>query len=101
MATGEEPEDMAFDDDAHRGFIEPGGGPPGLLESQLSWAALRLHHVAVEEARPDRPRFVSDAWLSGYDVDSTSTVVELELAGLWDRVRSGYVMRDEERLRRD
>lgn len=71
--------------DDHTHFLRFGGMPA------LSWAAFRLHNAGIAHSIEDgRPGFVSDDYLNAITAETTTTVLELEAAGMWERRDGGY-----------
>lgn len=57
----------------------------------LSRAAFQLHSFAVMNSiRDGHPGFVSDDYLNAIAAETTTTAVELEVAGIWERRDDGY-----------
>lgn len=83
-----DPADMDDDDTA---FIAFEGMPA------LSRSAFQLHGFAImNSVRDGHPGFVSDDYLNAISAETTTTVAELEAAGMWDRRDDGYfVVADE------
>lgn len=66
-------------------FIEFEGMPT------LSRAAFQLHGFAViNSIRDGHPGFVSDDYLNAISAETTTTALELEAAGMWERRDGGY-----------
>jgi hypothetical protein len=77
------------DADTHGGddtsFIEFEGMPV------LSRAAFQLHGFGVINSIKDgQPGFVSDDYLNAIAAETTTTALELEAAGMWERRAGGY-----------
>jgi hypothetical protein len=57
----------------------------------LSRSAFQLHSFAVLNSLQDGyPGFVSDDYLNAIAVETTTTALELEAAGMWERRDGGY-----------
>jgi hypothetical protein len=66
--------------DDHTTFIKAEGMPT------LSRAAFQMHGFGIINSIQDgRPGFVSDAYLNAIAAETTTTVLELEAAGMWER----------------
>lgn len=73
--------------DDHTAFIQFEGMPP------LSRAAIQLHTFAgINSIQDGRPGFVSDDYLNAIAAETTTTVLELEAAGMWERREDGYLI---------
>ena len=71
--------------DDHTSFIQFEGMPA------LSRAAFQLHGAGVVNSIEDgQPGFVSDDYLNAIAAETTTTVLELEAAGMWERRDGGY-----------
>lgn len=82
-------DDAPDEDDTY--FIQIDGKPA------LSRSAIQLHTAAaVNSVREGHPGFVSDDYLNAISAKTTTTTLELETAGLWERRDSGYLIVDEE-----
>jgi hypothetical protein len=83
----------ALDDD-HTTFIQFEGMPV------LSRAAVQLHTFGIVNSIQDgRPGFVSDDYLNAIAAETTTTVLELEAAGMWERRDGGYLVVADEMLK--
>src|SRR5699024_6961837 len=52
----------------------------------LSRAAFQLHTAAaINSVKDGHPGFVADEWLNAIPAQTTTTVAELEVAGIWAR----------------
>ena len=67
----------------HTSFIQFEGMPV------LSRAAIQLHATA-SSIEDDQPGFVSDDYLNAIAAETTTTALELEAAGMWERRDGGY-----------
>lgn len=77
----------ALGDDDHTTFIQVEGMPV------LSRAAIQLHaHGIVNSIQEGQPGFVSDDYLNAIAAETTTTVLELEAAGMWERRDGGYLI---------
>ena len=57
----------------------------------LSRTAFQLHAAGIVNSIEDgRPGFVSDEYLNSITAETTTTAVELETAGMWERRDGGY-----------
>jgi hypothetical protein len=66
-------------------FIEFEGMPV------LSRSAFQLHSFGIINSIKDgHPGFVSDAYLNAIAAEATTTALELEAAGMWERRDGGY-----------
>jgi hypothetical protein len=73
--------------DDHTSFIQFEGMPP------LSRAAIQLHTAGIVNSIQDgQPGFVSDGHLNAIATETTTTVLELEAAGMWERRDGGYLI---------
>jgi hypothetical protein len=64
---------------------------------RVSDLALHMHTAGIiASLGTDRPGFITTEVLDGMSMDTTTAVVELELVGLWCRVRGGYTVDDDE-----
>jgi hypothetical protein len=80
--------------DDHTTFIEIEG------MATLSRAAVVMHTAGiVNSIRDGRPGFVSDDYLNAISAETTTTVLELEAAGLWERRDGGYLIVEDEMLK--
>jgi hypothetical protein len=80
--------------DDHTTFIQFEGMPA------LSRAAVQLHTFGVVNSMQDgRPGFVSDDYLNAIAAETTTTVLELEAAGMWQRRDGGYLIVADEMLK--
>jgi hypothetical protein len=71
--------------DDHATFIQFEGMPA------LSRAAIQLHAAGIAASIEDgQPGFVSDDYLNAIAAETTTTVLELEAAGMWERRPGGY-----------
>ena len=71
--------------DDHTSFIQFEGMPA------LSRAAFHLHTAGVINSINDgQPGFVSDDYLNAIAAETTTTALELEAAGMWERRDGGY-----------
>ncbi len=78
----------------HTTFIQFDGMPA------LSRAAIQLHGAGIVSSIQDgQPGFVSDAYLNSIRAETTTTVLELEAAGMWERRDGGYLIVADEMLR--
>jgi hypothetical protein len=69
----------------HTSFIQFEGMPV------LSRVAFQLHSFGVINSIKDgRPGFVSDDYLTAISAETTTTALELEAAGMWERRDGGY-----------
>ena len=65
--------------DDHTAFIQFEGMPV------LSQAAIQLHTAGIVNSIQDgQPGFVSDDYLNAIAAETTTTVLELEAAGMWE-----------------
>jgi hypothetical protein len=69
----------------HTSFIQFEGMPV------LSRAAIQLHATA-SSIEDDQPGFVSDDYLNAIAAETTTTALELEAAGMWERRDGGYLI---------
>jgi hypothetical protein len=77
--------DALGDDDTT--FIQFEGMPA------LSRAAIQLHGFGiVNSIQEGRPGFVSDDYLNAIAAETTTTALELEAAGMWERRDGGYLI---------
>lgn len=61
----------------------------------LSNAAFMLHgHAMVESVNSSNPGWISDEWLSAIAAPTTTTALELETLGMWEREGAGYQIHD-------
>ncbi len=75
----------ATDDEDATTFVQFEGLPV------LTRAAFQLHTFAVMNSiRDGHPGFVSDDYLNAVPSETTTTVLELEAAGMWERREDGY-----------
>lgn len=82
-------DDAPGEDDTY--FIQIDGMPA------LSRSAVQLHTAAAVNSVTDgHPGFVSDDYLNAIPAETTTTTLELETAGLWERRDGGYLIVDEE-----
>lgn len=66
----------------------------------LSRSAFQLHSVgSIHSIRDGHPGFVSDDYLNAVAADTTTTALELEAAGMWQRRDGGYFVIDDEMVR--
>ena len=73
--------------DDHTTFIQVEGMPV------LSRAAIQLHTAGIVNSVQDgQPGFVSDDYLNAIAAETTTTVLELEAAGMWERRDGGYLI---------
>jgi len=80
--------------DDHTTFIQFEGMPA------LSRAAVQLHTFGIVNSMQDgRPGFVSDDYLNAIAAETTTTVLELEAAGMWERRDGGYLIVADEMLK--
>ena len=80
--------------DDHTTFIQFEGMPV------LSRAAVQLHTFGIVNSIQDgRPGFVSDDYLNAIAAETTTTVLELEAAGMWERRDGGYLVVADEMLK--
>jgi hypothetical protein len=71
----------------HTSFIKFEGMP------LLSRAAIQLHVAGIVASIEDgQPGFVSDDHLNAIAAETTTTVLELEAAGTWERRDGGYLI---------
>jgi len=71
----------------HTSFIQFEGMPV------LSQAAIQLHAAAIASSIEDgQPGFVSDDYLNAIAAETTTTALELEAAGVWERRDGGYLI---------
>jgi hypothetical protein len=78
----------------HTNFIQFEGMPA------LSRAAFQLHSFGVVNSIEDgRPGFVSDDYLNAIVAETTTTVLELETAGMWERRDGGYFIAADEMVK--
>ncbi len=77
---------VALGDD-HTTFIQVEGMPV------LSRAAIQLHTAGIVSSIQDgQPGFVSDDYLNAIAAETTTTVLELEAVGMWERRDGGYLI---------
>jgi hypothetical protein len=76
----------------HTSFIQFEGMPV------LSRAAIQLHATA-SSIEDDQPGFVSDDYLNAIAAETTTTALELEAAGMWERRDGGYLIVADEMLK--
>jgi hypothetical protein len=80
--------------DDHTTFIQFEGLPV------LSRAAVQLHTAGIiNSIQDDRPGFVSDGYLNAIAAETTTTVLERESAGMWERRDGGYLVVADEMLK--
>jgi hypothetical protein len=80
--------------DDHTTFIQFEGMPA------LSRAAVQLHTSGiVNSIQGGQPGFVSDGYLNAITAETTTTVLELEAAGIWERRDGGYLIVADEMLK--
>jgi hypothetical protein len=80
--------------DDHTTFIQFEGMPA------LSRAAVIMHTSGIVNSIQDgRPGFVSDEYLNAIAAETTTTVLELEAAGMWERRDGGYLITADEMLK--
>ncbi len=80
--------------DDHTTFIQFEGMPA------LSRAAVQLHTAGIVNSIQDgQPGFVSDDYLNAIAAETTTTVLELEAAGMWERRDGGYLIVADEMLK--
>jgi hypothetical protein len=80
--------------DDHTSFIQFEGMPA------LSRAAIQLHAAGIVNSIQDgQPGFVSDDYLSAIAAETTTTALELESAGMWERRVGGYLIVADEMLK--
>jgi hypothetical protein len=73
--------------DDHTTFIQFEGTP------LLSRAAVQLHAAGIATSIEDgQPGFVCDDYLNAIAAETTTTVLELEAAGMWERRDGGYLI---------
>lgn len=73
--------------DDHATFIKAEGMPT------LSRAAFLMHTSGgINSIQDGRPGFVSDEYLNAIAAETTTTVLELEAAGMWARREGGYLI---------
>lgn len=73
--------------DDHTTFIQFEGMPA------LSRAAVQLHTFGIVNSIQDgTPGFVSDDYLNAIAAETTTTALELEAAGMWERRPGGYLI---------
>ncbi len=78
----------------HTSFIQFEGMPV------LSRAAIQLHAAAIVSSIEDgQPGFVSDDYLNAIAAETTTTALELEAAGMWERRDGGYLIVADEMLK--
>jgi len=66
----------------------------------LSRAAFELHSFGIVNSVKDgHPGFVSDEYLNAISAETTTTTLELEAAGLWERRDGGYLVAADDMLR--
>jgi hypothetical protein len=66
----------------------------------LSRAAFQLHSFAIINSIKDgHPGFVSDDYLNAITAETTTTALELEAAGMWQRRDGGYFIVSDEMVR--
>jgi hypothetical protein len=66
----------------------------------LSRAAFTLHTAGIVNSIQDgQPGFVSDEYLNAIAAETTTTVLELEAAGMWERRDGGYLVVADDMLR--
>lgn len=59
----------------------------------LSRAAVQMHTFGIINSIQDgHPGFVSDGYLNAIAAETTTTVLELEAAGMWERRDGGYLI---------
>lgn len=59
----------------------------------LSQAVFVMHTAGIVNSIQDgRPGFVSDGYLNAISAETTTTVLELEAAGMWERREGGYLI---------
>lgn len=81
-------------DDDDTTFIQFEGMPA------LSRTAFQLHSFAVINSISDgHPGFVSDDYLNAISAETTTAVLELEAAGMWERRDGGYFIVDDEMVK--
>lgn len=82
------------DPDEGDGFIKFEGMPP------LSKAAIQLHGFGIVDSIQDgHPGFVTDEYLNSIAAETTTTVLELEAAGMWERRDGGYFITADEMVK--
>ncbi len=91
-------DDLMADADAlgddHTAFIQFEGMPV------LSRAAIQLHTAGIASSIQDgQPGFVSDDYLNAISAETTTTALELEAAGMWERRDNGYLIVADEMLK--
>ena len=80
--------------DDHTTFIQFEGMPA------LSRAAVQMHTFGIVNSIQDgQPGFVSDDYLNAIAAETTTTVLELEAAGMWERRDGGYLIVADEMLK--
>ena len=80
--------------DDHTTFIQFEGMPV------LSRAAIQLHTAGIVNSIHDgQPGFVRDDYLNVIAAETTTTVLELEAAGTWERRDGGYLIVADEMLK--
>jgi len=73
--------------DDHTTFIKAEGMPT------LSRAAFQMHTFGgINSIQDGRPGFVSDEYLNAIAAETTTTVLELEATGMWERGEGGYLI---------
>jgi hypothetical protein len=73
--------------DDHTTFIKAESMPT------LSRAAFQMHTFGgINSIQDGRPGFVSDEYLNATAAETTTTVLELEAAGMWERREGGYLI---------
>jgi hypothetical protein len=66
----------------------------------LSRAAFEMHSFGIlNSVRDGSPGFVSDEYLNAISAETTTTTLELEAAGLWERRDGGYFVVADDMLR--
>ena len=84
----------ALGGDDHTAFIQFEGMPV------LSRAAIQLHTAGIVNSIQDgQPGFVSDDYLNAISAETTTTALELEAAGMWERRDGGYLIVADEMLK--
>jgi hypothetical protein len=86
-----EPDDP---DEDETSFIQFESMPP------LSRVAIQLHSFGIVDSIQDgHPGFVTDEYLNSIKAETTTTVLELEAAGMWERRDGGYFITADEMVK--
>ncbi|AXH50531.1 hypothetical protein SEA_RUTHY_68 [Gordonia phage Ruthy] len=88
---------MSNEDDRPDYFQLEGKGlrDNGADDPVISRESFQLHHYAiVNSVRDGHPGYVSEDYLNAISTETTTSTVELELAGLWVREGAGYRIHD-------